>query len=89
MPRRGFILKDEQQEENLTILNESYAHIYTSLIGEEDDPATPEDESASPRIPAKEVLDSHFDLLREALELEKSKKKSWREHALENGMKED
>lgn len=78
-------LGDKVQQENLATLNESWDYIYGSLVGQPDDPATPEDESVAPRIPDKDVLDSHGDLLREAKELEDAKRETWQDQAEANG----
>ncbi len=74
-------LADRTQQENLTQLHENWQQIQGDLLGQEDDPATPEDESVAPRIPHKLALEAHGDLLREAMELELAKKKSWQEMA--------
>ncbi len=81
-------LADKVQQENLITLNASWEYIYGKLIGRVDDPATPEDESKAPEIPHNDMLESHGDLLREAMELELAKRKTWQDMAGENGWEE-
>ncbi len=78
-------LGDKVQQENLTTLNESWQYIHGKLMGQEDDPVTPEDESKAPEIPDEDLLESHGDLLRESMELELAKRKTWQDMAQENG----
>ena len=77
-------LADQQQQENLLQLDESWQKISSDLLGVEDDPATPEDETIAPRIPARPIIESHGDLLREAKELELAKKETWQDQATSN-----
>ncbi len=67
----NFQLKDDQQLENLTQLEESWTYIRGEL--------------AEGTIPSAELLDSHGDLLGEAKELEESKKESWEDQARDEG----
>lgn len=66
-----FQLKDDQQLENLTQLEESWTYIRGEL--------------AEGTIPSAELLDSHGDLLGEAKQLEESKKESWEDQARDEG----
>lgn len=79
-------LGDAQQVENLKQIHESYTQIFQTLVGQPDDPTTPDvDESVAPRIPDRLLLESHADLVRESYELELAKRKTWQDMAQAEG----